>query len=58
MNKRSRSTKQLTRDQKVLRAFDMRLKGATLQECADELGVTTPTITNYVREELEKRLTP
>jgi predicted transcriptional regulator len=58
MNNRSRSTQQLKRADKVLRAFEMRMKGYTLQDCADELGVTTPTITNYVREELENRLTP
>lgn len=55
---RIQAKRNLDRNKKVMTAFEMRLKGATLQEIADELEVTVPTISNYIKEELEKRITP
>lgn len=57
MNLYAKSDK-LTRKQRVIEAFEMRLRGDSLQEVADKLGVSTMTVHNYIAEELNNRLTP
>jgi predicted transcriptional regulator len=57
MNLYAKSDK-LSRKQRVITAFEMRLRGDSLQDIADELNVSTMTISNYIKEELDNRLTP
>ncbi|MFJ4626181.1 hypothetical protein [Streptomyces sp. NPDC088847] len=56
--KKLKGAQTLIRNQRVVTAFDMRMKGATLYDIAEELGVTPPTVANYIKEELDNRLTP
>lgn len=48
----------LARNQKVLEAFNMRMKGISICDIAMALGVTSPTISKWIAEELDNRLTP
>lgn len=57
-NKRLQGNRMLSRNQKVIRAFELRLQGLTCQEIGEQLGVTAMTVSNYVKEELENRITP
>ena len=53
-----KSKQKQDRRQRVLAAFDMRLRGDNLTTIADELGVTPTTVSKYIEEELNNRLTP
>ncbi|MGW3421295.1 hypothetical protein [Streptomyces phaeochromogenes] len=57
-NRRLQGNRALTRNQKVIRAFELRLQGLTCKDIGEQLGVTAMTVSNYVKEELENRITP
>ncbi|MEU5197281.1 hypothetical protein AB0G86_25070 [Streptomyces scabiei] len=57
-NNRIQGDRMYKRNERVLAAFEMRLQGMTPQEIGDKLGVTSVTVGNYIKEELDNRLTP
>lgn len=58
IDKRLKGKREWSRNQKLITAFEMKLQGHSHREIAEHLGVTPMTVTNYIKDELENRLTP